>query len=141
MMMQVVLGWFFGDSEPKNLPMPLLVGGHMGHQYQLCNFWRAFVSGAPAAISLAETDVKQSPPRFGSKKCVHADGPARWVHLKNDACAPPLCTGDRRETVNAMDWVSFFGFAYVFLRYNLLLLHESVHSLDLLCKYRNHWHQ
>ncbi len=104
---QVVLGWYFGDSQPTDPPKPLLVGGHMGHQYQLCNFWRALVNGSPASVTLAEADVKTSPPRFVDKKCVHADGPARWVHLKSAPCAPPYCTGNRLETVNAMDWVSF----------------------------------
>lgn len=42
---------------------------------------------------------------YGDKKCVDGDVDGRWVDLDTQPCSPPLCTGDRKTTVNAMDWV------------------------------------
>lgn len=49
-LLQVALGWYFGDSVPKNLPKPILVGGHMTHSYRHANFNRALIDGAPVQV-------------------------------------------------------------------------------------------
>ena len=107
---QVVLGWYFGDSVPKNDPKPILVGGHMGHHYQECNFRRALIDAAPIQLTLPASAVKDSPARFGTAKCANADSPGRWINMQTNECAPPYCTGERKKTLNTMDWVSFAYF-------------------------------
>lgn len=84
--------------------MPILVGGHMGHGYGICNFRRALVDGGPIQIAVTappSADLQ----RFGTSKCSNADSPGRWIFMRDKPCAPPYCTGDRIKTVNAMDWV------------------------------------
>ncbi len=101
---QVAVGWYFGASEPKELPKPILVGGHMGHHFGLCNFRRALVDGGPIQVAVTApppADVQ----RFGSSKCESGDSPGRWILMKDKPCAPPYCTGDRFKTVNDLDWV------------------------------------
>ncbi len=105
LLVQVVLGWYFGDSEPKKEPKPILVGGHMGHHYQECNFRRALIDAVPIQVTLPESAVKDSPARFGTAKCRTGDEPGRWIFMNSDACAPPYCTGDRKQVLNTMDWV------------------------------------
>jgi hypothetical protein len=104
--LQVAVGWYFGDSSPKDPPKPLLVGGHMGHQYSACSLLRSLVSGAPISVYLSPSDVK-GPAASSARKCRDGDGLGRWVSFaqRNDPCAPPLCTGNRQETVNKQDWV------------------------------------
>jgi hypothetical protein len=104
--LQVVIGWYFGDSSPKDLPKPLLVGGHMGHQYSSCSLQRSLVSGSPISVYLSPEDVKPASQSM-AKKCRSGDGLGRWVSFaqRQDPCVPPLCTGNRQETVNKQDWV------------------------------------
>jgi hypothetical protein len=104
--LQVVLGWFFGDSEPKDPPLPLLVGGHMGHQFGVLNLLRSMLRGSPTRVVLPSEGIppQASPKSMG--KCRDGTAAGRWVNLHEGECEPPYCTGNRRGTVNAMDWVS-----------------------------------
>ncbi len=98
------MGWYFGASQPKHPPTPIVVGGHMGHGSGICNFRRALVDGGPVQIAVT-APPESSIQRFGSAKCQNGDSPGRWILMKDKPCAPPYCTGDRMTTVNAMDWV------------------------------------
>jgi hypothetical protein len=90
---------------PKDPPLPLLVGGHMKHRFRDCNFNRATIDGTPIQVVLPKEIAVPIPP--ASAKCTRGDSPGRWVDLgPTQPCAPPYCTGDRRQTVNYMDWVS-----------------------------------
>jgi hypothetical protein len=102
---QLVVGWYFGGSEPKNPPLPILVGGHMGHSYNTCNFKRASVDGSPIQVATVG-QPPESIHRFGYGKCQTASTPGRWIFMFDKPCAPPYCTGDRFKTVHRMDWVS-----------------------------------
>lgn len=106
--MQVMLGWVYGDSLPRKDRLPVLTGGHMGHTYRDTNLVRAMLDGAPIQITLFEPDALDAAmlPRFGSSRCVSGDAVGRWVNMKEAECRPPLCSGNRKETVNYMDWVS-----------------------------------
>jgi hypothetical protein len=108
---QVALGWFFGDSEPNDPPKPILVSGHMTHSYRMFNFKRAEVDAAPIQVTLRQPEdaVVQQSPRFGSEKCKDGSAPGRWVNLLGRDCEPPFCSGDRRDSVNFMDWVGHCG--------------------------------
>ena len=123
---QAAVGWFFGDTDPKTEPTPILVGGHYGHSYKICNFRRALVDGSPLQVATVGT-----PPagiqQFGNTKCTGADQPGRWIDMREVDCVPPYCTGDRKKTVNDMDWVSF-------------LTNRSVFPVVACCRCQRLWH-
>jgi hypothetical protein len=108
--LQIVLGWFFGASEPgTSMPGPLLVGTHVNYQFNKCSFKRALIAGAPLAVMLAE-DPTPPLPLFGDAKCASADRPGRWVDMNGIGdCVKPYCTGSHSKQIHGYDWVSFAG--------------------------------
>lgn len=104
--MQVVLGWYFGDSEIGG-KAPILVGSHMEHTFCTCCFRRALIGGDPIQIVLPPTaQQKEGMPRFSNKKCSGGDAPGRWINMIDKQCEPPYCTGNLSATIHTMDWVS-----------------------------------
>lgn len=124
----MALGFFFADTEPKKEPKPILVGGHLGYGYTECEMKRALIDGYPIQIVLPESSLKVSPsrPRFGADKCEHADALGRWLNLGSNDCAPPYCTGNRKATVNEMDWVREWELTHFTVKYPLLILIDVI---------------
>ncbi len=105
---QIGISWFFGDSEPELLPIPICVGSHMTNHYRESNLIRSFVHGGELiAVTLPAGAVMETAdtPRFGQRKCYRSDRLGRWVNMLDKPCAPPFCTGNRSETVNLADSV------------------------------------
>ena len=50
--LQVVVAWYFGGTDPGQVPRPLLVGPFMAYRYNTCSHTRASIDGA-CARSLA----------------------------------------------------------------------------------------
>lgn len=105
--LQLLLGWFFGSTEPRETPIPIHVGSHIGHYYNTRDATRAAMHNVINVLTftLDPQDVRHDPtmPRFGYAKCETGDTAGRWINMDNDKCASPLCTGDRVKTVNGID--------------------------------------
>ena len=118
LVLRLMISWFFGAGDPGTEPSPLCVGGHMADHHRESDEIRAYVHyGDTVKVTLPADAVKESTqlPRFGHKKCTTGDTPARWVHMEKQACAPPLCTGNRTGTVNNIDSVCALNQAGMFL--------------------------
>jgi hypothetical protein len=104
-----MVGWYFGATDPVDLPSPICVGGHMADGYDEADLIRALVHGGQVIqVTLKDDDMKISlkQPRFGSAKCQSGDGSGRWINMEDRPCAPPYCTGNRMEAVNHGEAVS-----------------------------------
>lgn len=104
--LQLMVGWYFGDTDPSELPVPVNVGSHVGRHYVGDDASRALIHNRAAVEITLETNAVQvtsDRPRFGNVKCEHGDSEGRWVNMGDQACEPPYCTGNRSATVNSMD--------------------------------------
>ncbi len=111
--LQVMLGWYFGRSEPNTAPPPIQLGTHMGSRYTSCSAARNAVGTAvgPIGVLLSIDDASSSagpvvdPPlqRFGARKCTTLHDAGRWIDLQTSDCRPPHCTG--ASSRGSYDWV------------------------------------
>ncbi len=114
LVLQLMVGWFFGANDPGTIPSPLCVGAHFADNYRQSDQIRSYVHyGDTVTVTLAEDAVKEVAGlrRFGDHRCKSGDSAARWINMENQACAPPMCTGNRTGTVNYIDSVR--GVVYV----------------------------
>lgn len=107
MFAQVVLGAFFGDASPGQERKPILVGSHASFEFSYSNFWRGLVGGGPFEVLRGPAPNAKSLLRVIKEavRCSGGDHKGRWVNVGDGPCEPPLCTGNHKETVNAIDWV------------------------------------
>jgi hypothetical protein len=90
---EVVIGWFFGDTEVRRQPPPVLVGSHVGHEPGTCQVLRARVTGGAIGVELRPDAVTDALPRFGQAKCTGADHKGRWIDMSSrKECELPYCT-------------------------------------------------
>ena len=107
--LQLGINWYFGATEPGQLPLPICVGGHMSDAYRESDLMRSFVHGGEVIkVTLDAADAKPTVdmPQFGAAKCRGGDEKGRWLNLgdaSSNPCKPPYCTGNRSETVNGLE--------------------------------------
>ncbi len=104
---QVVIGAYFGATDPQLLPVPIPVGTHTGG-FSECNAKRGMVdSGRLIVVRLQPDSVPSNAQLFGTKKCAVGDLKGRWIDLDkvDNVCNPPYCTGPVKTTVQDYDWV------------------------------------
>jgi hypothetical protein len=108
--LQVVVGAYFGGTDPPLLPIPIVVGTHSaGFGFSNCNIKRAMVDGGRLiVVVLSSEKVPSNAQLFGSAKCTVGDSLGRWIDLDSagNVCKPPYCTGPVHSTVQQPDWVS-----------------------------------
>eukprot|EP00300_Choanocystis_sp_HF-7_P027434 c32543_g1_i1.p1 GENE.c32543_g1_i1~~c32543_g1_i1.p1 ORF type:complete len:745 (+),score=89.81 c32543_g1_i1:1029-3263(+) len=89
--LEVYLGWVYGNQPNREGPLPLVIGPHMGHMFRLCPCRRSSVFGGPFVVHVAPPPAPLQ--LFGESKCTGAPGEGRWILLKSPpSCEPPICT-------------------------------------------------
>jgi hypothetical protein len=98
----VSLHWFHGLSEPRDEPVPILVGSHFSHTNMYCDQRRSEIADSRVLrftvnkLHSYESDI-MVPPLKQQRKCTSMLEEGRWLNAlgKEEPCRPPFCTGDR----------------------------------------------
>jgi hypothetical protein len=105
--LQVIIGAYFGATDPKLLPVPIPAGTHTGGCSE-CNIRRAMIDSARLiAVTLKPDSVPSNAQLFGTGKCTGGDHLGRWIDLDpvGIVCKRPYCTGPSQSTIHQVDWV------------------------------------
>ena len=109
----VSLHWFHGSSEPREEPIPILVGSHFSLKTALaCNQMRSETADSRILrftvhkLHPDEPDLV-APPLDQQVQCTSMNEEGRWLHALSaeEACRPPFCTGDRSQArITSSNW-------------------------------------
>lgn len=104
--LEVYLGWVYGNQPNREGPLPLVIGPHMGHMFRLCPCRRSAVFGGPFIVNVKPSTTPLQV--FGDHKCSGVSGVGRWVLLDYPpTCQPPVCTSSHdgiRLSIGNLGW-------------------------------------
>jgi len=124
------LQWPNSERLREKEPEPVLLSSHMSHEINDCDLGRSEVFGSRVEVrprhraSRAPALALPSQPR----KCTRFQEEGRWLRLaEEEACAPPLCSGDKEAAeVSTMSWQGA-TYPYVWVPYEC---HVHFYSAD-----------